>query len=51
MAKFAITLSNGKIVYPTAPDAIAARQRVERQIPKAHAHLLKITSIRKVSGR
>jgi hypothetical protein len=51
MAKFAVTLSNGKIVYPTAPNMIAARERVERQIPEAHAHLLRITDIRKVSGR
>jgi hypothetical protein len=51
MAKFAVTLSNGRIVYPTAPDEFAARERVEKRIPKAHAHLLKITEIRKVTGR
>lgn len=51
MAKFAITLSNGKIVYPTARSESAARQRIEAQIPEAHRHLLNITDVRKVSGR
>jgi hypothetical protein len=50
MAKFAITLSNGKIVYPTAPNEIAARNAVTAKIAAQNLSL-SITSVRKVSGR
>jgi hypothetical protein len=51
MAKFAVTLSNGKIVYPVARTEIAARDRVQTQINDLPHLELSITSIRKVSGR
>ncbi len=50
MAKFAVTLSNDKIVYPIAQCPITARRKVEKKIAETGKNLT-ITDVRLITGR